>query len=336
MKRANLATAALILAPLAAAGPTTTIRRRQETTTFVSDGNPILSDGSIYSADPAPLVVNDTVYILSGRDEADATYNDFVINEWQVFEATSPPDPAGGSSWTLHQGVARPDEIFAWAAPGSAYAAQIVQGVDGRFYLYAPVRQRDAGGATDAFAIGVAVSEDGPLGPFSDAHPEGPIISQTVPGPGNNGLQNIDPTVLVDDDDDDGDDGDGGRVYVYWGSFGNLRGYELSGDDMTTVVESSLVSVSSLTGYFEAPWLMRRDGTYYMLYAANNAGPDSPCTPTSYHACIAVRNSYIYPIRYLSLQPVLESQAGHLVKSRCIRGGEGFQAAKQLLPAAPH
>lgn len=32
---------------------------------------------------------------------------------------------------------------------------------------------------------------------------------------------------------------------------------------------------------------MKRGSTYYMMYAANNAGGSSPCTPTSYHACIA-------------------------------------------------
>jgi hypothetical protein len=32
---------------------------------------------------------------------------------------------------------------------------------------------------------------------------------------------------------------------------------------------------------------MKRKGTYYMLYAGNNAGPNSPCTPAVYHACIA-------------------------------------------------
>ena len=35
-----------------------------------SSGNPILSDGSYYSADPAPMVAGDTLYILAGRDEA--------------------------------------------------------------------------------------------------------------------------------------------------------------------------------------------------------------------------------------------------------------------------
>src|SRR3546814_15491420 len=73
-------------------------------------------------------------------------------------------------------------------------------------------------GAKDRFAIGVAVA-DSPLGPWRDAHPAGPIISQRVPQA--NEIQNIDPTALVDDD---------GRVYIYWGPFGQLRGMELARD----------------------------------------------------------------------------------------------------------
>ncbi|KAL9944975.1 hypothetical protein D7B24_001411 [Verticillium nonalfalfae] len=242
----------------------------RQTETFVSDGNPILSDGSIYSADPAPFVVNDTVYILSGRDEAPPTTNAFIMNEWQLFSAQS-PDPAGGE-WTLQRAVARPEALFAWADSGGAYASQIIQGADGRFYFFASVTQRDPG-TQDAFGIGVAVS-DSPTGPFTDAHPDGPIISQAVPV--RNDIHNIDPVVLVDDDN---------RVFVYWGSFNQLRGVEL-GSDMTTII-GSITAVTSLTGFFEAPWFMKRKETYYMLYAANNAGPDSPCTPTSYHACIA-------------------------------------------------
>ncbi|KAH6683638.1 glycosyl hydrolase family 43 protein [Plectosphaerella plurivora] len=264
--------AAAALAGNALANP---LRSRQDSTVFTSDGNPILSDGSVYSADPAPFVVNETVYVLTGHDEAPPGVNDFIMNEWQIFEAVA-PKPEGGE-WTLHRGVASPQNVFAWANPGGAYASQIVPGPDGRYYLYASVTQR---GATtqDAFGVGVAASSS-PTGPFVDIHPSGPIISQSVPEPNN--IHNIDPVVLIDDD---------GRVFVYWGSFNQLRGVELDASDMVTP-KGSIVSVNSLTGFFEAPWLMRRADTYYMLYAANNAGPDSPCTPTSYHACIAYGTS---------------------------------------------
>ncbi|KAI1506768.1 glycosyl hydrolase family 43 protein [Biscogniauxia marginata] len=273
--------AATVAAPAAPRSPPpATIRHRA--VDFESTGNPILADGSYYSADPAPLVTNGTLYIVAGRDEAEPAENSFVINEWEVLSTAADPslNPAGGArQWTLHPAVVRPDDVFTWASVGTAYAAQVVRGAaDGRFYLYAPVTQRDAGaGATDPFAIGVGVA-DSPLGPFEDAHPSGPIISQTTPALGND-IQNIDPTVLVDDD---------GRVYIYFGTFGQLLAYELDGSDMTTILGGGAATrIDSLTGFFEAPWLMKRQETYYMLYAANNAGADSPCTPTSYHACIA-------------------------------------------------
>ncbi|WP_037488363.1 family 43 glycosylhydrolase [Sphingomonas phyllosphaerae] len=234
----------------------------------VAPGNPILADGRYYSTDPAPFVDGDTLWILAGRDEAAPNVNDFIMNEWQLL---STKDPASGR-WRHYPAIARPEAVFAWAEPGRAYAGQIVKGLDGRYYMYAPVLERNSD-AQDRFAIGVAVA-DRITGPWRDAHPSGPIISQRVGVPNN--IQNIDPTVLIDDDK---------RVYLYWGTFGQLRGVELARDMLTP--KGQAISVNTLTGFFEAPWLMKRKGTYYMLYAGNNAGPNSPCTPAVYHACIA-------------------------------------------------
>lgn len=231
-------------------------------------GNPILSDGQYYSADPAPLVADGKLYILAGRDEAPPDVNDFIMKEWQLLAT----DNVAGGDWTHYPSLWRPEKLFAWAAEGRAYAGQIVRGPDGRYYLYAPVEERDSANP-DKFAIGVAVA-DSPLGPWRDAHPKGPIVSQSVPE--KNDIQNIDPTVMVDDD---------GRVYLYWGTFGKLRGIELERDMVTP--KGRIVSVTTLDGYFEAPWLFKRRSTYYMVYAGNKAGRNSECTPTLYHACIA-------------------------------------------------
>lgn len=233
-----------------------------------SSGNPILADGDYYSADPAPLVVGDTLYILAGRDEAPENVNDFVMNEWQILTTRD----AGFHSWTHYPGILKPETLFSWAEKGHAYAGQIVQGNDKRFYLYAPVLEAKSNNE-DRFAIGVAVATT-PLGPWTDAHPSGPIVSQSVPE--INHIQNIDPTIMVDTD---------GRIYLYWGTFGKLKGIELARDMVTPIGKQ--ISISSLTGFFEAPWLFRRGDTYYMLYAGNQAGPDSPCTKAVYHACIA-------------------------------------------------
>ena len=266
---------------------------------FQSTGNPILADGSYYTADPAPLAFNNTLYIITGHDTAGPTTNSFIMNDWQMLVSSS-PDPAGGT-WTLQTSIATPQSVFKWAAAGTAYAAQVVQGRDGRFYLYAPVTQANSPNS-DPFAIGVAVA-NGPLGPYTDAHPSGPIISQSIPSPGNT-IQNIDPTVLVDDD---------GRVYIYFGTFGQLLAYELN-TDMVTIRSTTVTRTDSLTGFFEAPFLFKRQSTYYLLYAANNAGTNSPCTPTSYHACIAygTSSSALGPWTFRSvILPIVSSTTSH-------------------------
>ncbi|MGA8939511.1 MAG: family 43 glycosylhydrolase [Acidobacteriaceae bacterium] len=240
----------------------------QQPRTIHSAGNPIVSDGSFYSADPAPIVVGDTLYILAGRDVAPPDVNDFIMPEWELFATKD----VASKQWQLYPEFLRPEQVFAWARPGHAYAGQIVQGWNKRFYLYAPVQQASSPNQ-DPFAIGVAVA-DSVLGPWKDAHPSGPIVSQSVPE--TNHIQNIDPTVLVDRD---------GRVYMYWGTFGRLRGMELEPDMVTP--KGHEFTVSTLTGFFEASRIFRRNDTYYLLYADNQAGPHSPCTPAVYHACIA-------------------------------------------------
>ena len=235
--------------------------------------NPILSDGTDYTADPAPLVVGGKFYIITGRDTASPGVNDFKMPEWQMLETST--DPMAGR-WLHYPHFLKPERVFKWAAPGRAYAAQIVQGPNGKFYLYAPVVYA-AATTRDKFAIGVAVA-DTPLGPWVDAHPGGPVVSQSYPIANN--IQNIDPTALVDND---------GRVFLYWGTFGRLKGVELERDMVT--FKGTPIDVRTLNGFFEAPWLFKRTGTYYLAYAANTAGPTSDCTEAVYYACIAYGTS---------------------------------------------
>ncbi|WP_311267925.1 family 43 glycosylhydrolase [Sphingobium sp. WCS2017Hpa-17] len=240
----------------------------QEARQISVPGNPILADGDYYSADPAPFVADGALWIVAGRDQAAADVNDFVMGQWQLLKTNDPKS----SKWTHYPDIIRPENVFAWAEEARAYAGQIIQGPDKRYYFYAPVLEKNSN-AKDRFAIGVAVA-DSPTGPWRDAHPSGPILSQHVPVAKD--IQNIDPTLLIDDD---------GRVYLYWGTFGQLRGIELERDMVT--LKGGGQAIEGLTGFFEAPWIMKRKGIYYMLYAGNKAGPTSDCTPAVYHACIA-------------------------------------------------
>jgi hypothetical protein len=142
--------ACLLLALAVAAAQAAPLRARS----VHSAGNPILADGRDYSADPAPLVADGTLYIIAGRDEAPPDVNDFVLKRWQMLATAD----VGSGNWTHYPSLLRPEQVFAWAAAGRAYGAQIVQGPDRRYYLYAPVEERHSPNA-DPVAIGVAVAD---------------------------------------------------------------------------------------------------------------------------------------------------------------------------------
>ena len=144
--------------------------------------NPIVQ--TMYTADPAPLVHNDVLYLYTSHDEDASTW--FVMNDWKLYTTTDMVN------WTDH-GAVLSYKTFSWAK-GDAWAMQCVER-DGKFYAYVPVTSR----ATNSAAIGVAVS-DSPYGPFID--PLGKPLVQSKKG-------DIDPTVFIDDD---------GQAYLYWGN----------------------------------------------------------------------------------------------------------------------
>jgi beta-xylosidase len=146
-------------------------------------------------------------------------------------------------------------DTFAWAN-ANAWAGQMVER-NGQFYWYVPVNEGGGG-----MAIGVAVG-DSPLGPFTDAIGS-PLVNDAsemaafgYADPGQT-VYTIDPTVFVDDD---------GKAYLLYGGFWRLVVARL-GDDMISI-DGAMVE-STPPGFFEAPYLTRRDGTYYLVYAADS------------------------------------------------------------------
>ncbi|MFG6192263.1 glycoside hydrolase family 43 protein [Nonomuraea sp. JJY05] len=214
-------------------------------------GAPITT--AIYTADPAALVVGDTLYLYTGHDEAPAGGTNFLMRDWHVFTSTD------ATNFT-DQGAKLSISNFSWAG-ADAWAGEVERGADGKYYWYVPVNGNGAGWMD----IGVAVG-DSPLGPFRDAK-GGPLISDSTP---NSSPLNIDPTVFTDDD---------GQVYMYWGSYYGLRAAKLN-SNMTTL-NGSVITPSGVSNFWEAPWMFKRNGVYYLAYAAN----DSACSAPGY-ACI--------------------------------------------------
>lgn len=143
--------------------------------------NPIVQ--TIYTADPAPFVFKDTLYLYTGHDEDNATW--FVMKDWHVYATTDMVN------W-IDKGSPLSVKTFKWAQK-DAWAGQCIHR-NGKFYWYVPVDVKGAG-----MSIGVAVS-DSPTGPFEDALGK-PLIT--------GGWGYIDPTVFIDDD---------GLAYLYWGN----------------------------------------------------------------------------------------------------------------------
>lgn len=229
--------------------------------------NPIVQ--TIYTADPAPLVVGDTLYLYTGHDEDNSTW--FTMKNWHVFSTKDMVN------WT-DLGSPLSLRTFAWVKD-SAWAGQTIER-DGKFYWYVPVEQ-----TTGGMAIGVAVG-DSPTGPFKDALGK-PLVFDKA--------GDIDPTVFIDGD---------GQAYLAWGNptykyvklNRDMISYDTSVGDhgifrgpMTVAAFGKRADDKRDTAYEEGPWIYRRAGLYYLFYAAGPipehlayaTGP-SPAGPWSY------------------------------------------------------
>jgi len=196
----------------------------------------------MYTADPAPMVYGDTLYVYTTHDEDNLKDNFYTMYDWYVFSTKDMVN------WTNHGKIFSLNDI-SWA-DDRAWAPQCVER-NGKFYLYCPVHKTNGG-----MAIAVGVS-DSPTGPFKDiGHP---LVDE---GDWND----IDPTVLIDDD---------GQAYLYFGN-PELR-YVLLNEDMVSyhgtvnkipMTPESFGNSPRGNTYGEGPWFFKRNNLYYMAYAA--------------------------------------------------------------------
>jgi len=207
--------------------------------TFEIKGNPIITDR--FTADPAALVYDDTVYLYVGHDEAQDGEM-FNIKEWLCYSSEDM------KNWTYHGPVLRPTD-FAWAIR-DAWASQVVQGKDGKFYFYVTVQSDHPHYGK---AVGVAVS-DSPTGPFRDARGSALITDNMTQGP--RPWDDIDPHTFVDDD---------GSVWMAWG---NGVCYMVRLKPNMIELDSPIYKIR-LPHFEEGPWIHKRDGIYYMTYASH-------------------------------------------------------------------
>jgi hypothetical protein len=202
-----------------------------------TSGNPLF--GPLLTADPSAIVYKDTLYVFTGHDEGTTS---FVMNSWYIFST------ADMVHWTNH-GIKLRAKDFSWSS-GQAFAGHVAE-QNGKFYWYCPVLHKTIkGSGKEGFAMGVAVANH-PLGPYTDAIGSPLITDNTA----NSIALNIDPFVMIDN----------GTPYLYWGSWSACRYVKLK--PTMTQLDGSVQTVT-LQGFFEAPWIHKRNNTYYFSYAS--------------------------------------------------------------------
>lgn len=184
-----------------------------------------------YTADPAPMVHNDTVYLYTTHDEDDA--DGFKMKDWLLYTSTDMVN------WTNHGAVASLRSFNKWyKKDNGAWAEQVIYR-NGKYYMYCPIHGN---------GIGVLVS-DSPYGPFIDPIGE-PLVWQ------KEHWDDIDPTVWIDDN---------GQAYMYWGN-PNLYHVKLNEDMISTSGE--IVKHPKIDDYQEGPWLWKKNDNYYLAFAS--------------------------------------------------------------------
>lgn len=183
-----------------------------------------------YTADPAPYVHGDTVYLYTTHDEDGA--GGFEMRDWLLYTSTDMVN------WQDHGAVASLRDFKWYKGNNGAWAEQVIER-DGKWYMYCPIHGN---------GIGVLVANS-PFGPFKD--PLGkPLVWQ------KEHWDDIDPTVWIDDD---------GQAYMFWG---NPNTYYVKLNKDMISYSGDIVKLPKIKDYQEGPWVYKHGKKYYMAFAS--------------------------------------------------------------------
>jgi beta-xylosidase len=208
-----------------------------EVSTIDRVGNPIITHK--FTADPAALVHNDTLYLYVGHDQAPPGKEFYEMHEWLIFSSTDMVN------WN-ERAALNVVETFSWAA-GDAWAAHTIE-KDGKFYWFVTVTHKDIPGK----AIGVAVA-DNPVGPWKDAIGKA-LITNDMTTDTSISWDDIDPAVFIDDD---------GQAYLFWGN--TIAYYSKLKPNMIEL--DGNINKIDLPHFTEAIWVHKKNDWYYLSYA---------------------------------------------------------------------
>jgi len=215
-----------------------------------------------YFADPSIKKIADTYYIYATTDG-----NGWGAGPSQVWSSRDL------KNWTI-QPMNWPNTHWYWAP-------DMTQGYDGRYYLY----------YSQPVEIFGAVA-DSPTGPWEPLVAEGKsmIPNYMIPG-----VITLDGQTFRDDD---------GRIYLFWGTWGIYPdhgcGVGILNRDMKTFDKTALIPNTVAKDFFEAPYMFKRKGIYYLMYSSGH------CEDGTYRVqYVKSKTGPMGPFEYPSTNPIL-------------------------------
>ncbi len=215
-------------------------------------GNPFIPG---YFADPTIKKFGDIYYIYATTDGSGAGFGPSQVWCSKDFE-----------NWTIMP-MNWPDSHWIWAP-------DVMKHTDGTYRLFycQPCNLYE----------GIAET---PRGPWKNILGESEAV--LVPDRFVENAITLDGQTFVDDD---------GSVYLYWGTWGIYKGFGCGAGKMTPdlkgFTETRLIPNTEVTDFFEAPFVMKKDGIYYFMYSSDS------CHDSTYHVQYATATSPLGPYTY--------------------------------------
>jgi arabinan endo-1,5-alpha-L-arabinosidase len=209
-----------------------------------ADGNPVLDEDF---PDPDVLEVDGTYYAYATNGNAHnvqvATSTDLM--SWEVSDADALPT------------------LPTWVIPGKTWAPEVTQLGPGQFVMYTTTTNFQP--TLQCIAVATATAPEGPF----DVAGDGMLVCPDDEGGA------IDASTFADDD---------GTRYLLWKNDGNCCGFDtwlsiapLSDDGLTLAGPATRLVKQDQEwegNLVEAPTLVKRDGSYVLMYSANDYGGD--------------------------------------------------------------
>ena len=224
--------------------------------------NPVIPG---YFADPTVKKFGDTYYMYATTDGSGAGFG--LAQLWSSKDFVN---------WTLMP-MNWPDSHWIWAPD------VMLNKNDGKYYyVYCQPCQIHVG------------SGETPRGPWHNILGESEAV--LVPDRFVTNAITLDGQTFVDDD---------GSIYMYWGTWGIYDGFGCGAGkltpDMKGFTETRLIPNTEVTDFFEAPFVLKRNGTYYFMYSSGSchdhtyrvqyATSDKPLGPYTYRGCLLESNA---------------------------------------------